>query len=294
MKRWSILMGLFIATWLIVSGGSLTFGRPKLPIHVAESCLIREDSDCYSGLLRIATFNIRYGRGQDNRVDLARIADVITDHTLDVIILNEVDQNWPRSGYQDQASQIGQLTGMKNVFYAPALRILPWLGTMSLAYGNAMISHLPWASIESVDLPRFGTNEPRNLVLTHIPIDASGKTLHVVGTHLSTNREERHAQVEFIRDRFPLNGERILLLGDFNSQPHQADMQILFDAGWVDLWSEYGQGDGFTFPSDAPKHRIDYILTSPETARAVLAIEVGQTLVSDHLPIIVELDTSLL
>ena len=47
-------------------------------------------------------------------------------------------------------------------------------------------------------------------------------------------------------------------------------------------------GDDLTFPSDAPKEKIDYVFCSRELT--VKSVSVPQMVVSDHLPVVVEVE----
>lgn len=248
-------------------------------------------------VLRIATFNIRHGRGHDGTVDLQRTAGVVTASRAHIVFLNEVDRHWPRSGNEDQTARLADLTAMPHAYFAPALELVPFLGKYTPQYGNAVLSSVPWSEIDVIPLPRRGGLEPRNMIRVRITITQRGRensTLTVIGTHLSTDRTERRRQIEFILESVPSSGEPTLLIGDFNSPPERQDMQALFDAGWIDVWAVHGSNDGSTFPSHAPRHRIDYILASPEAAQSVRRIEVVETLASDHFPVVVELDTGAL
>ena len=44
--------------------------------------------------LKVMTFNIRHGKGMDERVNLERIAKVINKNSVDIIGLNEVDNHF--------------------------------------------------------------------------------------------------------------------------------------------------------------------------------------------------------
>ena len=47
-------------------------------------------------------WNIHHGEGTDGKIDLQRLADVIAKESPDVVMLQEVDRNMPRSGKVDQ------------------------------------------------------------------------------------------------------------------------------------------------------------------------------------------------
>jgi endonuclease/exonuclease/phosphatase family metal-dependent hydrolase len=58
-------------------------------------------------MVKIITYNNRYGLGLDRRYDLDRIADTVRD--ADIIGLQEVDRLWKRSGMTDQPDILGRV-----------------------------------------------------------------------------------------------------------------------------------------------------------------------------------------
>jgi endonuclease/exonuclease/phosphatase family metal-dependent hydrolase len=77
-----------------------------------------------------------------------------------------------------------------------------------------------------------------------------------------------------------------LLLGDLNATPDAAELQPL-RARLHDAWLG---GEGFTYPSEKPVKRIDYILTSDQFR--VGSAFTPQTLASDHWPVVAKLELS--
>ena len=63
--------------------------------------------------MRIVTYNVQYGRGKDDHIDLPRIVAAIKD--ADVIALQEVERFWPRSGMVDQPAELARL--LPNYFW---------------------------------------------------------------------------------------------------------------------------------------------------------------------------------
>ena len=62
--------------------------------------------------LRIMSYNIRNGRGMDNKVDYPRIAEVIQKNAPDVVALQELDCRTSRSQGVDVLSEIATILGM--------------------------------------------------------------------------------------------------------------------------------------------------------------------------------------
>ncbi|GAB5521988.1 MAG: endonuclease/exonuclease/phosphatase family protein [Rhodothermales bacterium] len=95
----------------------------------------------------------------------------------------------------------------------------------------------------------------------------------------------RARQAEVIKALLEEEAQPVMLVGDFNSPPHDWVYRHLAQ-GMADAFVEAGQGWGGTYHSRLPFVRIDHILLSPEL-KAVRA-EVLAPLFSDHLPQVVE------
>lgn len=59
---------------------------------------------------------------------------------------------------------------------------------------------------------------------------------------------------------------KVLLVGDFNSYEEEAPIEILVDAGYVDLVQRNGD-DAFTYKFDGRYGRLDYVFASPKLAK---------------------------
>src|SRR4051812_48448559 len=70
--------------------------------------------------LTVMTYNIHHGEGNDHKLDLPRIASVITSSKADLVALQEVDLGTERTSHVAQAEELAKLTGMHFV-YGPAM-----------------------------------------------------------------------------------------------------------------------------------------------------------------------------
>ncbi|MBA3654549.1 MAG: endonuclease, partial [Actinobacteria bacterium] len=122
--------------------------------------------------LRVATFNIQHGRGPDGGVDAGALAVACATLDADVLALQEVDVDVPRSGRVDEAALVADATGM-GVAFGPTLAIEGGL------YGNALLSRDQLHDVEHVSLPVPGTREPRAAIVAR----THGVT--VAATHFS-------------------------------------------------------------------------------------------------------------
>ena len=85
--------------------------------------------------VRVVSYNIKHGRGNDNIVDLERTAGVLRAFGPDVIGLQEVDDRATRSGGVPQAEHLGRMLDMHHAFG-------PFMDFQDGAYGMAILSRV--------------------------------------------------------------------------------------------------------------------------------------------------------
>ncbi|MBK1788779.1 endonuclease/exonuclease/phosphatase family protein [Prauserella cavernicola] len=247
-------------------------------------------------VLRALSFNVHAGIGTDGVLDLERTAAVIRDSGADVVGLQEVDVHWSdRSGYADQATELGRLTG-RHVFFAPIYDLDPEPGhTERRRYGVAILSRHPIVAAVNHPLTRLSTVEPDPVAepmpgFAEAVVSVRGRPVHVYATHLD-HRPDPAVRATQVRETVDLldgdpPGARQVLLGDLNAEPGAPELAPLF-ASARDAWASAGAGAGHTFPAHAPDSRIDYVtFAGPLAARAV---SVPATEASDHRPVLAEL-----
>lgn len=258
--------------------------------------------------MRLATFNLLHGRSlSDGTVHADRVAAAVADLDADVLGLQEVDRAQPRSGLLD-------LTAIAaDALHAPVHRFAaavvgtpgeawqPWRDdddNLHPLYGIALVSRypvirwqvtrLPAAPIRSPVLVPDGRlallkDEPR--VLLAAVLDTPYGPMTVATTHLSfvpgwNLRQLRHA----VRALRTLPAPRVLL-GDLNMPA----APVRAFTGWRTL------GKAATFPSAAPKAQLDHVLADPRGIAAlgrVVQVSTPRPPVSDHLPLVVQLDVT--
>jgi len=224
--------------------------------------------------VRIATFNILSGRSPvDNRVDEARFRDAIRELDADLLGLQEVDRNQPRSEHADLTAIAADAMGAPHHLFVAALAGTPgttWSAATgeeqpdAAAYGVAFLSRydvlgwrvvrLPGAPIAvphrfyGQRLPTWVRDEPRVAVVAEV--DSPRGHLDVVTTHLSflrpwNRRQLRRLMASLVPRRHPL-----VLLGDLNMGPAPAGRITGLTA----------LATGRTFPAGHPREQIDHIL----------------------------------
>lgn len=96
--------------------------------------------------IRILSYNIHHARGMDDKLDLPRIAAVISSVQPDLVSLQEVDQNVTRSENVDQPAELARLTEMvvrqrEDIAHDPRSRSEPADRLYSDVAGRPLESH---------------------------------------------------------------------------------------------------------------------------------------------------------
>jgi endonuclease/exonuclease/phosphatase family metal-dependent hydrolase len=247
--------------------------------------------------VRLVTFNIRHGVGDDEKHDLARLAKVLQAAGADVVCLQEVDRHFgDRSEGVDQPLLLSRALDMQ-LAWGPAIE-RPQAGNRpAQEYGNALLSRLPVLISDVHPLP--GGGEPRSALRTLIELD--GGTLWVTTTHLTRRGEDRRAQLAAVAALHTGEMESGVVVGDFNTGPDAPELEAL-RPGFTDAWeiardrSDLGAGwrfwehdEGFTHPAGSPHRRIDQVWVTPGVGVASARVLDGQG-ASDHLPLAVDLE----
>ena len=259
----------------------------------------------------IVTWNIQNGKGLDGVIDLARIAaDVQAMGEADVVCLQEVARNDPEFGAADQVAELGRLFAGYEVLFGAALR-----RQEGRAYGNVLLSRRPILQAFNHLLPypaEAGTKHMQRQAIEAVVQTRAGP-LRVMTAHLEFySARQRAAQVQRLRElqeeaaaheKAPATPDRspydlvprpasLVLCGDFNLLPDDADYKALFKPPLVDAWSyvtaaakhpptfdlhgSYGRG---------PECR-DYFVVSQDVAARVQSVVVDAvTQASDHQPV---------
>lgn len=251
--------------------------------------------------MRIATFNILHGRTVGDGVDPRRLRDCVRRLDPDVLALQEVDFDQPRSGRADLTAAAAEAMGAVEHRFVAAISGTPgatWMAATgreqpgTAAYGIALLSRFPATSWQVVRLPRIpmrfpmylpGPNkvmivdeEPRAAVIARLKTPLGLMT--VANTHLSFVPAWNVRQLRrLVRDLRGLPGPR-LLVGDLNLTPEPVHR-------WTGM-RPLASAD--TFPADAPTRQLDHIVTDDKELRA------GPTVadlmpISDHRPLVADL-----
>jgi endonuclease/exonuclease/phosphatase family metal-dependent hydrolase len=234
------------------------------------------EEDTVVDQLRVLTYNIHHGEGTDGKLDLPRIAAVIQRLNPHVVALQEVDNRTTRAAGVDQAAELGRLTGMHSVFG----KAMEYAGG---EYGLAILSRYPLDDVRVLALPVEPNHEPRSILVAQVRI-GNERDFFFASTHLEHAYQPlRMCQAGKISSLLAPIRAPLVLAGDFNDIPGSPVINVL-QAHWGDLIDKQAEP---TWPSDAPRMKLDYVLTRPADAWQVMEVQVvAETVASDHRPVL--------
>jgi endonuclease/exonuclease/phosphatase family metal-dependent hydrolase len=250
--------------------------------------------------VRIGTFNILHGRSlEDDRVDVERLASAVKSLDADVLGLQEVDRDQPRSMGADLTAVAAEAMGAPEHQFVAALAGTPggtWMAATgdeqpgSATYGIALLSRFPVVSWRVVRLPSLPSRVPmwfkgsRRPVLVHdeprvavaAVVDGPHGQFTVCNTHLSFVPGWGAWQLRRLLRSLAGTREPLVLVGDLNMEPpavaRTARLRPLAAAD--------------TFPADVPVRQLDHVLVRGSLTASGPAEAVRLPL-SDHRALVV-------
>lgn len=255
--------------------------------------------------MRLVTFNILNGRSPaDGQVDLDRLGAAIRTLDPDVLALQEVDHNQPRSHRADLTAVAAEAMRAHDHRFVAALDGTPgarWVAVTDegvpdhALYGIALLSRYPVRRWDVIRLPSIGPHfplplprsphrpsggvlvgeEPRSAVVAHLSSPAGPLT--VVNTHLSFLPGWNVAQLRRIARRLRQSPGAGVIMGDFNL-PANLPARV---TGFRSLVSQK------TFPAGRPMVQLDHILLHGSLGE-VTRSEAVRLPLSDHRALLVE------
>ncbi len=255
----------------------------------------------HKACVRIATFNILHGRSpEDGQVDVDRLATAVESLDADVLGLQEVDRDQPRSMGADLTAVAAEAMGAKEHQFVAALHGTPggtWMAATgeeqpgSATYGIALLSRYPVVSWRVVRLPPLRASVPmwstwnnRPFVARDEPRVAVAAVLEgpfgeftVCNTHLSFIPAWNAFQLRRLVRSLTGTREPMVVIGDLNMQTAQATR----------LTGMRSIASAPTFPAVGPTRQIDHVLVRGPL-RATGPAEAVRLPLSDHRALVVD------
>jgi endonuclease/exonuclease/phosphatase family metal-dependent hydrolase len=246
--------------------------------------------------MRLATFNIQNGRSADGHVHIDEFRDAIQSLDADILALQEVDRDQPRSHLADFTAVAADVMSAVDHRFVAAMSGTPgatWVAATGdeqpgmASYGIALLSRYPALSWQVMRLPRIPIRfpmwlpgphavrivkeEPRTAVVGEF--DTPAGRIAVANTHLSFVPGWNRVQLRHVGRNLATLPSPVILTGDLNLTRPALD-------GYRSVAS------GLTFPSDGPKHQLDHVLVRGELP-AVTSVDTPQLQLSDHRALVV-------
>ncbi len=241
--------------------------------------------------MRIMTFNIQHALDYKNQtIDIDLFISKIKQYGADICGLNEVRGDGPVEGYTDQTNAVAD--GLDyNRYFGEAIKVK---GTSP--YGNALVTSYPIKSSETILISEpsdeYKFDEDGDLIyyerrcIIKAIVDAHGKDLCVIVTHMGLSDIERKNAVAALCKIIDDIEMPLVLMGDFNTTPDDKVLSPLFDR-LSDANLKSVNPSVSTYPSYSPEIKIDYIFyRGLDCIRA----ETVEEVISDHYPIVADFE----
>jgi endonuclease/exonuclease/phosphatase family metal-dependent hydrolase len=246
--------------------------------------------------MRLATFNIQNGRSADGHVRIDEFHDAIRSLDADILALQEVDRDQPRSHLADFTAVAAEAMDAVDHRFVAAMSGTPgatWVAATgdeqpgTASYGIALLSRYPALSWQVMRLPRVPIRfpmwlpgpravrivkeEPRAAVVAEF--DTPAGRIAVANTHLSFVPGWNRVQLRHVGRNLAGLPEPVVLTGDLNLT-HPA------------LHGYRSVASGLTFPADGPRHQLDHVLVRGSLPPVVVS-ETPRLMLSDHRALVV-------
>lgn len=312
MRRWrwacAAVLTLLLLPYLV---SRLASPLRSVSIHENPQGMTATDVEA-ADYLRIATFNLRQGRGpsdsawqnensQQRRERLAEIASLLAKLDADVIVLNEVDFDCSASDRVNQAR-----------FLAEQLKFKYWVEQPNLDYrmlhrrwrsGNAVLSRIPVARAQWVALPSDSAWRAYLLGQSravYCDLRMGSETVRIVAAQLSATNESLRLESTRVLNQIPeMTEDAVFLVGDLGTTHPDLPggtregsganpLEILVASGWYRIpdFSKRRGAPPASFPARQPRELRDWVLI-PEGWQYA-GFESINSAVSNHWPVVVD------
>jgi endonuclease/exonuclease/phosphatase family metal-dependent hydrolase len=203
--------------------------------------------------LRIITYNIHKGiGGVDRRYRPERIIMTLQRYNADIVFLQEVDDNVPRSRFHRQVDLIGDALSMHYRAFQSNVKLTRG------HYGNAILSRYPLVDIENINLT-ISIKKRRRALVAHCQLQNDHqRTLLLINCHLGLAGFERIMQLRKILDshvmKYVHHATPVIIGGDYNDVWGTLGKNVMFPASFMPVSKKIN-----TFPAILPVRQLDQV-----------------------------------
>ena len=243
--------------------------------------------------IRLMSYNIRFGGlGREER-----IAAVINQCNPDIVALQEATK-------PEVVERIASLCDMPH-------------------YGAKRSNSA--AFISRVEVNNFEWHYHRDLQRAFLEIEVNGLRIynvHLRATHSNYTERGRMREVHALLDGIKARKNQFhVLVGDFNTlapgellnmqklpwryrilafllggRIQYRAIELMLDAGYIDIYRKLHTGPGFSFPAWDPNVRLDYVFAPSQFTNRISSCDVVSDIsepakATDHLPLLAEIET---
>ncbi len=249
-----LLMGRWWRTGLVVGSVAVLNLVVVVPVFLGED--VEAEAD-----LRVVSFNLL----ADNE-EFARVIEFIEKSDADVVVLHEASRPWEVA--LDSADIGYQVTRSR---------------TEDLIFGTLVLTRDP-AEVISYG---FSVDEPRAIEISLGPVTVLA--VHPLAPSTEERMAIRNGQFGWYSDWVTARSGDVIVVGDFNATPWSSPFRrLIADTGLHN--SQRGYGLELTYPTRSivpAQVSIDHLLHSD--GFTVVNRELGPSMGSDHVPLIVDL-----
>ena len=239
---------------------------------------------------RLITWNIHKGiGGLDGKYDIRRIVRALEECRPDIVALQEVDEDAPRSHHHRQVDVLADALALPHRAYQPNVTLRRGV------YGNAIISRFPLNLLKSLDLSiRFKKKRGAQIVSAAIPVPhALHQPVMLVNLHLGLIEFEQKIQLRRLLACEEVKGLAhdipMIVAGDMNDMLGRLHRHVMEPREFLSA------SDGKnTFPAFFPMRALDQIFYrgAVHLRRCFIPRSDITRQASDHLPLVADFEVA--
>ena len=230
--------------------------------------------------MKIMTYHVQHCKNYiEQKLDYELIAKIIKESDAEIVGLNEMFSDGENSQFPDQTKILADLAGYEHYYFAEAIKLRG-----GSPYGNAMVSKLPFESVETIIIPDPNPRMYKGYYETRCILKATFENgLTVLVVHIGLVQDEKESAFKTILET--IEDAKCILMGDFNVEPDSPFLVPLRER--MNDAADKFDAPKLSYPSDVPTKKIDFIFTSKDIE--IVSADIPEIIGADHRPHTVEI-----